>query len=87
MIYDGFLTATNGSISSLVTQVLPYLVGRLDTAFDNMPPCRDGSRTGQHLFRAAMFDSIAYTQDALEPPKGGWTRPSSMVLTTSMWAT
>lgn len=46
---------------------LPYLVGRLDTAFDNMPPCREViSERPSTYYENLYFDSLAYTQEALE---------------------
>ena len=69
MIYDGFFDRYKRVkiIASHAGGALPYLVGRLDTAFDNMPPCRDViSDRPSTYFERLYFDSIAYTQDALE---------------------
>jgi aminocarboxymuconate-semialdehyde decarboxylase len=69
MIFDGFFDRykTVKIIACHAGGALPYLVGRLDTAFDNMPPCRDviSERPGTYFDRL-YFDSIAYTQEALE---------------------
>ncbi|MBT3915855.1 MAG: amidohydrolase [Rhodospirillaceae bacterium] len=69
MIYDGFFDRYQKVkiIACHAGGALPYLVGRLDTAFDNMPPCRDViSERPSTYFERLYFDSLAYTQEALE---------------------
>ena len=69
MIFDGFFDRYP-NIDLIVCHAggaLPYLVGRFDTAFENMPPCRDViTQIPSQYFEKLYFDSIAYTQDALE---------------------
>ena len=69
MIYGGFFDRYKKVkiIACHAGGALPYLVGRLDTAFDNMPPCREIiSESPSTYFERLYFDSIAYTQEALE---------------------
>jgi len=69
MIYDGFFDRYQKVkiIACHAGGALPYLVGRLDTAFDNMPPCRDViSERPSTYYERLYFDSLAYTQEALE---------------------
>jgi len=69
MIYDGFFDRYQKVkiIACHAGGALPYLVGRLDTAFDNMPPCREViSERPSTYYERLYFDSIAYTQEALE---------------------
>jgi len=69
MIYDGFFDRyTNVDIIAChAGGALPYLQGRFDTAFDNMPPCRDViTEHPSTYYERLYFDSIAYTQEALE---------------------
>ena len=69
MIYGGFFDLYKNIkiIACHAGGALPYLVGRLDTAFDNMPPCREViSNKPSTYFNRLYFDSIAYTQEALE---------------------
>ena len=69
MIFGGFFDNYKNIdiIACHAGGALPYLVGRLDTAFDNMPPCREIiSENPSHYFDRLYFDSIAYTQEALE---------------------
>ncbi|HIB21862.1 MAG TPA: amidohydrolase, partial [Rhodospirillales bacterium] len=43
------------------------LVGRFDTAFEKMPPCREIiSERPSSYYNRLYFDSISYTQEALE---------------------
>ena len=69
MIFDGFFDHYQ-NVDIIVCHgggALPYLVGRLDTAFDNMPPCREIiSKKPSTYFDRLYFDSISYTQEALE---------------------
>ncbi len=69
MIYSGFFDRYKKVkiIACHAGGALPYLVGRLDTAFDKMPPCREViSEKPSSYFDRLYFDSIAYTQEALE---------------------
>lgn len=69
MIFDGFFDRHQKLkiIACHAGGALPYLVGRLDTAFDNMPPCREViSEHPSTYYDNLYFDSIAYTQEALE---------------------
>lgn len=69
MIFDGFFDRYQKLkiIACHAGGALPYLVGRLDTAFDNMPPCREViSERPSTYYENLYFDSLAYTQEALE---------------------
>ena len=69
MIFDGFFERYQKLkiIACHAGGALPYLVGRLDTAFDNMPPCREViSERPSTYYENLYFDSLAYTQEALE---------------------
>tara|TARA_B100000315_G_C14586541_1_gene593328 strand:- start:1051 stop:2031 length:981 start_codon:yes stop_codon:yes gene_type:complete len=69
MIFDGFFDRYQKVkiIACHAGGTLPYIVGRLDTAFDNMPPCREViSERPSTYYERLYFDSIAYTQEALE---------------------
>ncbi|MDC0196753.1 amidohydrolase family protein [Gammaproteobacteria bacterium] len=69
MIYGGFFDRYQKVkiIACHAGGALPYLVGRLDTAFNKMPPCREViSEKPSTYFERLYFDSIAYTQEALE---------------------
>lgn len=69
MIYDGFfdrypnlkLIAAHGG------GTLPYLAGRLDICFNNMPACRTriSQRPSEYLKRI-YYDSVVFRQDSLE---------------------
>jgi aminocarboxymuconate-semialdehyde decarboxylase len=68
MIFDGFFDRHKKLkiIACHAGGALPYLVGRLDTAFDNMPPCREViSERPSTYYENLYFDSLAYTQEAL----------------------
>jgi aminocarboxymuconate-semialdehyde decarboxylase len=69
MIFDGFFDRHQKLkiIACHAGGALPYLVGRLDAAFDNMPPCREViSERPSIYYENLYFDSLAYTQEALE---------------------
>ena len=69
MIFDGFFDRYQNIdlIACHAGGALPYLIGRFDTAFEKMPPCREViSQIPSEYFKRLYFDSIAYTQDALE---------------------
>ncbi len=69
MIFDGFfdrfpnlkLIAAHGG------GTLPYLAGRLDICFDNMPACREkiSERPSRYLKRI-YYDSVVFQQESLE---------------------
>ena len=69
MIFDGFfdrypklkLIASHGG------GALPYITGRLDICFDNMPACREkiGSKPSTYL-RRIFYDSVVFQQESLE---------------------
>ena len=69
MIFDGFfdrypklkLIASHGG------GTLPYIVGRLDQCYDNMPACRDKiAQKPSAYLRHIYFDSVVYRQEALD---------------------
>ena len=69
MIFDGFFDRYLDIkvIACHAGGALPYLVGRFDRAFDKMPPCREViSERPSSYFSRLYFDSISYTQEALE---------------------
>jgi aminocarboxymuconate-semialdehyde decarboxylase len=69
MIYDGFfdryprlkLIASHGG------GALPYIAGRLDMCFDNMPACREriSSRPSSYL-KKIYYDSVVFQPESLE---------------------
>ena len=69
MIFDGFLDrypklkliAAHGGAT------LPYIAGRLDICFDNMPACREkiSERPSAYL-KKIYYDSVVFQQDSLE---------------------
>ena len=69
MIFDGFFDRYQkvNIIACHAGGALPYLVGRFDTAFNKMPPCRDViSELPSTYYDRLYFDSISYTQQSLE---------------------
>jgi aminocarboxymuconate-semialdehyde decarboxylase len=68
MIFDGFLDRYRRLkiIAAHAGATLPYLVGRLDTCYDNMNACRVkiAMRPSRYLKRI-WYDAIAYTDAAL----------------------
>lgn len=69
MIFDGFFDRYENIkiIACHAGGALPYLVGRFDTAFEKMPPCREIiSERPSSYYNRLYFDSISYTQEALE---------------------
>jgi aminocarboxymuconate-semialdehyde decarboxylase len=69
MIFDGFfdrypdlkLIAAHGG------GTLPYLAGRLDICFDNMPACREKiSRKPSAYLKRIFYDSVVFQQESLE---------------------
>lgn len=69
MIYDGFFDRFPQVkvIASHGGGTLPYLAGRLDICFDNMPACRAKiSRRPSEYLRQVYYDSVVHRQDVLE---------------------
>jgi len=69
MIFDGFferypdlkLIASHGG------GALPYIAGRLDICFDNMPACREKiSREPSEYLKRIYYDSVVFQQESLE---------------------
>ncbi|HKU45725.1 MAG TPA: amidohydrolase family protein [Burkholderiales bacterium] len=69
MIFDGFfdrypnlkLIAAHGG------GTLPYIAGRLDICFDNMPACREViSRKPSTYLKQIYYDSVVFQQESLE---------------------
>jgi aminocarboxymuconate-semialdehyde decarboxylase len=69
MILDGFfdrypklkLIASHGGAT------LPYIAGRLDMCFDNMPACREKiSQKPSSYLKRIYYDSVVFAQEALE---------------------
>jgi aminocarboxymuconate-semialdehyde decarboxylase len=69
MIFDGFLDryprlkimAAHGG------GALPYLAGRLDICFDNMPACRERiSKRPSSYLKRIYYDSVVFQQESLE---------------------
>ncbi len=69
MIFDGFfdryeklkLIAAHGG------GTLPYIAGRLDICFDNMPACREKiSRRPSTYLKQVYYDSVVFQQESLE---------------------
>jgi aminocarboxymuconate-semialdehyde decarboxylase len=69
MIFDGFfdrypelkLIAAHGG------GTLPYIAGRLDICFDNMPACREKiSQKPSSYLRRIYYDSVVFQQESLE---------------------
>jgi aminocarboxymuconate-semialdehyde decarboxylase len=69
MIFDGFLDRYPSLkiIAAHGGGTLPYLAGRLDICFDNMPACREkiGQRPSAYLKRI-FYDSVVFQQESLE---------------------
>jgi aminocarboxymuconate-semialdehyde decarboxylase len=46
---------------------LPYIAGRLDICFDNMPACRERiSRRPSSYLKRIYFDSVVFQQESLD---------------------
>ena len=69
LIFDGFferhpnlkLIAAHGG------GTLPYIAGRLDICFDNMPACREKiSRKPSEYLKRIYYDSVVFQQESLE---------------------
>ncbi len=69
MIFDGFLDRYPNLklIAAHGGGALPYIAGRLDICFDNMPACREkiAERPSSYL-RRIYYDSVVFQQESLE---------------------
>lgn len=69
MILDGFLDRHPNLklIAAHAGGTLPYLAGRLDMCFENMPACREKitTRPSEYL-RRLYYDSVTFTDQALQ---------------------
>jgi aminocarboxymuconate-semialdehyde decarboxylase len=69
MIFDGFFDRYPNLklIASHGGGALPYIAGRLDICFDNMPACREriSSRPSSYL-KKIYYDSVVFQQESLE---------------------
>ena len=69
MIFDGFLERYPNLklIAAHGGGTLPYIAGRLDVCFDNMPACREkiSQRPSVYLKRI-YYDSVVFQQESLE---------------------
>ena len=69
MIFDGFFDRHPNLklIASHGGGTLPYIVGRLDQCYDNMPACREKiAQKPSAYLRHIYLDSVVYRQEALE---------------------
>lgn len=69
MIYDGFLDRYQKLkiIAAHAGGFLPYIAGRLDICYENMPACREAiSSTPSTYFDRIYFDSVTFQQGSLE---------------------
>jgi len=69
MIFDGFLDRYPSLkiIAAHGGGTLPYLAGRLDICFDNMPACREKiSQKPSTYLKRIYYDSVVFQQDSLE---------------------
>ena len=69
MIFDGFLDRYRSLkiIAAHGGGTLPYLAGRLDICFDNMPACREKiSQKPSAYLKRIYYDSVVFQQDSLE---------------------
>jgi len=69
MIFDGFFDRYQKLkiIAAHAGGTLPYLVGRLDFCYENMPPCREViSKPPSTYFDRFYYDSVTFTQEALD---------------------
>jgi aminocarboxymuconate-semialdehyde decarboxylase len=69
MIFDGFFDRYPNVkvIAAHGGGTLPYIAGRLDICFDNMPACREriSARPSTYL-RRIFYDSVVFQQESLE---------------------
>lgn len=69
MIFDGFLDRYPALklIAAHGGGTLPYIAGRLDICFDNMPACRAKiSRRPSEYLKRIYYDSVVFQQESLE---------------------
>jgi aminocarboxymuconate-semialdehyde decarboxylase len=69
MIYDGFFDRYPSLklIASHGGGALPYIAGRLDICFDNMPACRERiSAAPSSYLKRIYYDSVVFQQESLE---------------------
>jgi aminocarboxymuconate-semialdehyde decarboxylase len=69
MIFDGFLDRYPALklIAAHGGGALPYLAGRLDICFDNMPACREKiSQRPSTYLKKIYYDSVVFQQESLE---------------------
>ena len=69
MILDGFLDRHPALklIACHAGGTLPYLAGRLDICFDNMPACREkiSTRPSEYLKNRIYYDTVTFAEEAL----------------------
>lgn len=69
MIFDGFLDRYPNLklIAAHGGGTLPYIAGRLDICFDNMPACREKIRERPSAYlKRIYYDSVVFQQESLE---------------------
>jgi aminocarboxymuconate-semialdehyde decarboxylase len=69
MIFDGFFDRYPNLklIASHGGGALPYIAGRLDICFDNMPACRERiSRKPSTYLKQIYYDTVVFQQESLE---------------------
>ena len=69
MIFDGFFDRYPNVkvIAAHGGGTLPYIAGRLDICFDNMPACREKiSREPSEYLKRIYYDSVVFQQESLE---------------------
>jgi aminocarboxymuconate-semialdehyde decarboxylase len=69
MIFDGFFDryASLKLIAAHGGATLPYIAGRLDICFENMPACREKIRDKPSAYlRRIYYDSVVFQQESLE---------------------
>jgi aminocarboxymuconate-semialdehyde decarboxylase len=69
MIFDGFFDRHPNLklIASHGGGALPYIAGRLDICYDNMPACRERiSRKPSTYLKQIYYDSVVFQQESLE---------------------
>ena len=69
MIFDGFLDRYPSLkiIAAHGGGALPYIAGRLDICFDNMPACREKiSERPSNYLKRIYYDSVVFQQESLE---------------------
>jgi len=69
MIFDGFFDRYPSLklIASHGGGTLPYIAGRLDICFDNMPACREKiSQKPSAYLKRIYYDSVVFQQESLE---------------------